>query len=70
MPTKANGPLQRDYVRLIRAAKHMGARIIRLEIAGGTSVVIPLDDVYMAKMASSHPPAPDVENGGKPKLDW
>jgi hypothetical protein len=62
MPTKARGPLQRDYVRLIRAAKYMGAKIVRLEIAGDTSVVIPLDDAYMEKLARFHPPAPDADS--------
>jgi hypothetical protein len=69
MPTKANGPLMEDYIRALRAAKRMGAKVVRIEI-GGSAIAIMLDDAYMEKLAVGQPPAPDLQSGGKPKLSW
>ena len=54
MPTKANGPLQEDYRRAlraaVRAAREAGAKLVRVEV-GGCAIVIPLDEAAEAKVA-------------------
>ena len=67
MPTKAHGPLQEDYKRLIREAKRAGAPAVVVYI-GGTPVVIPLNDTYLEKLALGQPPA--QSEGKKVELDW
>ena len=32
MPTKVNGPLMEDYKRALKAAKGLGAKVVRVEI--------------------------------------
>ena len=53
MPTKANGPLQEDYRRAmraaVRAAREAGAKLVRVEV-GGCAIVIPLDEAAEAKV--------------------
>jgi hypothetical protein len=58
-----------DYVRALKAAKRMGVKAVRIEVAGAT-IVMPLDDAYIEKLPLGQSPAPDVESGGKPKLVW
>jgi len=70
MPTKAHGPLQEDYKRLIREAKRAGAPAVVVYI-GGTPVVIPLNDAYLDKLALGQPPAPlTTEERKEVKLVW
>ena len=69
MPVKVRGPLLEDYVRALKAAKRLGIKAVRIDVAGAT-IVMPLDDVYLDKLSQGQPPAPDVEGGGKPKLVW
>jgi hypothetical protein len=69
MPTKARGPLQKDYQRLMRACRKEGVPNLVYH-GGGMTIVIPLDGTYLEKLATGQPPAPDVEGGGKPKLVW
>jgi hypothetical protein len=70
MPTKAHGPLQEDYKRLIREAKRAGAPAVVVYI-GGTPVVIPLNDTYLEKLALGQPPAPlTTEERKEVKLVW
>lgn len=51
MPTHAKGPLQRDYLRALRAAKEVGAKFVRLEMSAGVTIVVPLDDAQIEKIA-------------------
>jgi len=69
MATKHNGPLMEDYVRALKAAKRMGAKVVRVEIGDG-AIAILLDDAYLEKLAPGQPPAPDLPPAGKPKLHW
>jgi hypothetical protein len=70
MPTKAHGPLQEDYKRLIREAKRAGAPAVVVYI-GGTPVVIPLNDTYLEKLALGQLPAPlTTEERKEVKLVW
>ena len=69
MPSKANGPLQEDYSRAIRAAKRHGLEIVRIEM-GRFAIVLPLTHAYMEKLAQGQPPAPDLKGEEKLKLDW
>jgi len=66
MPTKANGPLQEDYNRAIRAAKKFGVDIVRIEM-GQFAIVIPLSHSQMERLARGHLPAPELSRG-EPKL--
>ena len=69
MPTKHNGPLMEDYIRALKAAKRMGAKVVRVEIGVG-AIAILLDDAYLEKLAPGQPPAPDLTPGGKTKANW
>jgi hypothetical protein len=69
MATKHNGPLMEDYVRALKAAKRMGAKVVRVEIGDG-AIAILLDDAYLEKLAPGQPTAPDLTPGGKPKHNW
>jgi hypothetical protein len=69
MPTKSNGPLMEDYIRALRAAKRMGVKAVRIEVGKG-AIVMMMDDAYLEKLALGQPPAPDLQSGGKLKLDW
>lgn len=78
MATKANGLLQEDYRRAlraaVRAAREAGAKVVRVEV-GGCAIVIPLDEAAEAKVLGgqfeprSTLPAPQWD---KPplKLNW
>jgi hypothetical protein len=71
MATKHNGPLMEDYVRALKAAKRMGAKVVRVEIGDG-AIAILLDDAYLEKLAPGQPPAPDAKapEGETLKLNW
>jgi hypothetical protein len=69
MPTKSRGPLQEDYARALRAAKRAGLKSVVVHI-GGTAIVMPLDDAYLATLAPSQPPAPDVEEAKREPHNW
>jgi hypothetical protein len=60
MPTKANGLKMEDYKRLVRVAKWAGLPNLIFH-NGQTTIVLPLDGTYVAKLAEGHHPAPDVE---------
>ena len=69
MATKVNGPLQTDYQRLIRACRK--ERVKKIEYhSGGATIVIPLDDAYLQKLAPGQPPAPSPEAVKEVKLRW
>jgi hypothetical protein len=60
MVTKANGPKQADYKRLIRAAKW--AKLPNLVFhAGEMTIVMPLDGTYVAGLPTGQPSAPDAK---------
>lgn len=69
MTKKTHGPLQEDYIRALKAAKRMGAKVVRVEIGNG-AIAILLDDAYLEKVGFAPSPAPDLPPGGKPKLGW
>ena len=70
MATKHNGPLMDDYIRALKAAKRMGAKVVRVEIGDG-AIAILLDDAYLEKLAPGQPPAPELNGEGKlPKPNW
>ena len=69
MPSRFKGPLMEDYVRALKAAKRMGAKVVRVEIGDG-AIAILLDDAYLEKLAPGQPPAPDLPGERKPKLHW
>jgi hypothetical protein len=60
MPTKAHGPLQEDYNRALRAAKRAGLKSVVVHV-GRATIVMPLDDAYLATLAEGQPPAQDAE---------
>jgi methylmalonyl-CoA mutase cobalamin-binding subunit len=74
MTTKVNGPRQVYFQRLVRALRKEGVKKMEYH-SGGVTIVIPLDDTYLEKMARGHPPAPDAEEADRERRkftlkDW
>ena len=53
-----------DYIRALKAAKRVGAKVVRVEIGDG-AIAILLDDAYLEKLAPGQPPAPELKRGAE-----